>query len=688
VHVRTELYLTVTQIIMSTVGVNNNESVIKSLSHGTFYDAGGGMGRSGLSFGALQCAQDRMFGRTIHQLSGHDIRNRDQELRQLIDLEGSITIHVTIAREDFPAVSAVFKVTYIPSNSQLAWNKLLDDVVKRLKVDFIYSIVDRNDKSPVSRVLRLRDGGEYYVRQREASAILDVLNTGNTPVEVSWDITMHIDNVKKDLSFSLSDMPVIDQRVAGMVSKKITRTVQIDLQKAIMESKHPSEAVSIMRSFHESYYPEDNTKLIIKEAALSRPLEENRRKEELFDRGKKTPESKGGRGVVQHSVEYSDVAKYDRSVDIVSLHRLVLETLRRFVTRGRVKAVAKEQCFEYVEGVINDLRHEVDIVSMGLKLLSDIMKYLVQFRESLLHLILDCIQAYAPPPGANVKRDPARLRAAEDAYSAFINAASKMTPTKARGDDKIKSINGKGLPGKAADDSPTVINDKATADDSLSRAVQMDGCAQRYGDFYGQSAPDLEVMGSSSLQVSLNNHQVTEEIISHINSLCIERERERSLIHSEVQGNASSDADSLNPLIRSRGQLDSEVVSDDAIGISDNIVVSNDDHEVPSHPQKGLAVGGDGVSKGSGAAIIVKSNRSKRISPYAFKLKRPSDRDREDRHDAQNSIAWKGSMGEIGRYVLSTSNCSSYCSLSHQAMQSYSSYSIASSHAILSSFCS
>jgi hypothetical protein len=211
----------------------------------------------------------------------------------------------------------------------------------------------------------------------------------------------------------------------------------------------------------------------------------------------------------------------------------------------------------------------------------------------------------------------------------------------------------------------------------------MDGCAQRYGDFYGQSAPDLEVMGSSSLQVSLNNHQVTEEIISHINSLCIERERERSLIHSEVQGNASSDADSLNPLIRSRGQLDSEVVSDDAIGISDNIVVSNDDHEVPSHPQKGLAVGGDGVSKGSGAAIIVKSNRSKRISPYAFKLKRPSDRDREDRHDAQNSIAWKGSMGEIGRYVLSTSNCSSYCSLSHQAMQSYSSYSIASSHAIL-----
>lgn len=635
---------------MST-GVNNNESVIKSLSHGSLYDAGGGMGRSGLSFGVLQRAQDRMFDRTIYQLSGHDIRNRDQELRQLINLEGSVTIHVTIAREDFPAESAVFKVTYIPSNAQLAWNKLLDDVVKRLKVDFIYSIVDRNDKSPVSRVLRLRDGGEYYVRQREASAILDVLNTGNTPVEVSWDITMHIDNVKKDLSFSLSDMPIIDQRVAGLVSKQITRAVQIDLQKAIMEAKHPSEAVSIMRSFHESYYPEDKAKLSTVEAP-SRPLEEDRRKEELFDRGKKTPESKGGRGVVQHSVTaYSDVAKYDRSVDIVSLHRLVLETLRRFVTRGRVKSVAKEQCFEYVEDVINELRHEVDIVSMGLKLLSDIMKYLVQFRESLLHLILDCIQAYAPPPGANVKRDPARLRAAEDAYSAFINAASKTTPTKTRGND-IKSTNGKGLSGKTVDDTLTAINDKdkATADDPLSRAVQMDGCAQRYGDFYGQSAPDLEVMENNSFQVTLNSHQVAEEVISHINTLCIERESR--LMHSEVQINArGDDADSINPPIGG-GQLDSEAVSD-AIGAGDNIVALNDTTDELFPPKKGSAVT-RGVAKmdpTADAAIIVKANRSKRISPYAFKLKRPSDRDREDSNGAQNSIAWKGSMGEIGRCV-------------------------------------
>lgn len=663
---------------MST-GVNNNESVIKSLSHGSLYDAGGGMGRSGLSFGALQRAQDRMFGRTIHQLSGHDMRNRDQELRQLIDLEGSVTIHITIAREDFPSVSAVFKVTYIPSNAQLAWNKLLDDVVKRLKVDFIYSIVDRNDKSPVSRVLRLRDGAEYYVRQREASAILDVLNTGNTPVEVSWDITMHIDNVKKDLSFSLSDMPVIDQRVAGLMSKQITRAVQIDLQKAIMEAKHPSEAVSIMRSFHQSYCPNDQTK-----AVSSRPLEEDRRKEELFDRGKKNPEeSKGGRGVVvmtqKHSVAYSDVAKYDRAVDIVSLHRLVLETLRRFVTRGRVKSVAKEQCFEYVEGVINELRHEVDIVSMGLKLLSDIMKYLVQFRESLLHLILDCIQAYAPPPGANVKRDPARLRAAEDAYSAFINAASKTTPTKVRGGGNNSSSNGNGLLGMTADDSSTAINGKVTADDSLSRAVQMDGCAQRYGDFYGQSAPDLEVMENTSLQVTLNSHQVAEEVISHINSLCIERESR--LIHSEVQPIAHGDADDSIDPSPIGGQLDSEVVSD-AIGFGDNIVVDalNDDDEgqQSSHPKKGSAVGGDATTRGvskadptadaatidaidADAAIIVKSNRSKRISPYAFKLKRPSDRDREDSSsssvDAQknknnNPIAWKGSMGEIGRYVL------------------------------------
>ena len=87
----------------------------------------------------------------------------------------------------------------------------------------------------------------------------------------------------------------------------------------------------------------------------------------------------------------------------------VLETLRRFVIEGDPKLVAEEICYEYISKVICELRSEVDIVNMGLKLLSDIMKYLIDYRENLLHLILDCIQAYAPPAVGHRKRDPIRL---------------------------------------------------------------------------------------------------------------------------------------------------------------------------------------------------------------------------------------------------------------------------------------
>lgn len=56
---------------------------------------------------------------------------------------------------------------------------MLVDIRVKLNLEFIECMIDRMDGSTVNRTQRLRNKGLYFVRQREASAILESIYTGN-----------------------------------------------------------------------------------------------------------------------------------------------------------------------------------------------------------------------------------------------------------------------------------------------------------------------------------------------------------------------------------------------------------------------------------------------------------------------------------------------------------------------------
>jgi hypothetical protein len=440
------------------------------------YNAGGGAGRKNLQFETLFDGQCKMFERTLNQQSDFQTQHLEQEKRQITVVDRPITIYINIAREDFPAVTARIKVVYDPAASQQAWALLIKDVCKALKIDFIYCIMDRYNKSPVHRILRLRDNGDYLARQRETSSILEVINTGTTPVEVSWDITMDINDVKQSLRLDEKNMPVIDKRVADLVAKPVTRETQRDIATLLLNSKSAKATVSIMEQFHKQYkgaqgVTEDET------AADS----ENKEAE-------------------QAATNYGDTAKYGDAIDIVTLHRLCLEKLTRLAAKGMPKQIASSPCFEYICDVIDGLRQEVDVVAMGLKLLSDVMKYLVEERERVLHVVLNCVQAYAPPAQKHRPRFPKRLRPPEEQYeeskallmgeaAGGAGGAGNALSGYGGSQKATGSGGGGGFASNARDAPPPIVNPSLA----------------RYGDFYGNSAfPQKDAALHLSESISLN----------------------------------------------------------------------------------------------------------------------------------------------------------------------------------------
>eukprot|EP01032_Pedospumella_encystans_P024246 gene24246-27428_t len=350
----------------SIAGLSRTQPADPNMSTLVVLDAGGGSGRQNLTFDTLFEGQCSMYARTLNQQSDFQTAHLEQEKRQLTVVDKPISIYINVSREDFPDVTAKIDIVYIRSASSQAWAQLMKDICVKLKIDFIHSLLDRVDK------------------QRENSAILEVINTGKTPIDVSWDITMDINDVKQSLAFDQRNMPVIDKRVASLVAKSLTRETQRDIASLIMNAVSPKAAVGVIEQFHKQY--------------IGVTTDENA----------VTAEDSGG------ALAWGDITKYGDAIDIVTLHRLCLETLNRFVTQGRAKHVAGSPCFEYVCNVIDGLRSEVDVVTIGLKLLSDVMKYLVEERETVYHVILNCVQAYAPAAAMHRLRNPKRLQPIED----------------------------------------------------------------------------------------------------------------------------------------------------------------------------------------------------------------------------------------------------------------------------------
>ena len=66
------------------------------------YEAGGGHGRHGLSFGALADEQREMYRRTLHNQSEVSKYAYEQEQRQMINMDRPIHVKINVSREDFP----------------------------------------------------------------------------------------------------------------------------------------------------------------------------------------------------------------------------------------------------------------------------------------------------------------------------------------------------------------------------------------------------------------------------------------------------------------------------------------------------------------------------------------------------------------------------------------------------------
>jgi hypothetical protein len=151
---------------------------------GRIVEAGGGPGHNNLEFDQLRKGQEDMFQRSINVLPPLLQLNREQEARQTELVESSITINVTVAREDYLDVEAPISITFFVRSGQAAWRLFTQQVQEKLRISFLECVLDRSDGAQVHTILSLRDGGYYLARQRESSAILDTISTGKNPTQV------------------------------------------------------------------------------------------------------------------------------------------------------------------------------------------------------------------------------------------------------------------------------------------------------------------------------------------------------------------------------------------------------------------------------------------------------------------------------------------------------------------------
>eukprot|EP01041_Mallomonas_annulata_P006472 gene6472-13070_t len=346
----------------------------------------------------------------------------EQERRQVVLKETPIRISVHVAREDFPTVSAQITFSYLQSASQGAWKSFLNEVHSKLNLEFIDSIYDKYDKSPVHRILRLKNGGSYFVRQREESAVLEVLNTGQTPVQISWPITRVI-NVSKDL-LTIRDnaMGPLNEKVHRLVHQPIARAQERESSKAILSASSPSDILGILDKVMTSEAAPPETE----EEREQRVFEETKRMRAMQLLSKDVVVSSDSPGTQAQTLD-SDPSMcrrtHDKEVDVVSLHRLSLEAMQRLLAKRKSPSKPLPmnndddddydeeymQLVEFLQRVVPKYMQEIDIVVMALNLIQTLTPLLTRHKKKLLHLILSVLQAYAPPAPPNRLRNPRRL---------------------------------------------------------------------------------------------------------------------------------------------------------------------------------------------------------------------------------------------------------------------------------------
>ena len=393
----------------------------------TLRDAGGGNAETGepglgwqeLKMEPLADEQLAMFKRSALTATILDEDNREQEVRQTNIVVEYTDITVNMRREDFPSISADVPVRFTDEALQAAWGTFLFDVRKALNVEFVDTIVDRRDMAPVNRILELRDKGQYFVRQREESAILEVIQSGKEPEQTSWKVTESINNAKTRLKDSTIAQEKMDVKVDEILQRSTLRDQQRETTYRILEAEEVEEITEAMWDVMnaEDLPPEEfAAAMTIKMQAEAKMKEEEEKRtarlahlvatggnaKEILElsQGGNLQAALGGFGEIS-------VKTYDKEVDIVGLHRLAFESIQRLLLKNPEKELdIARASFKFVEETMKIMRHEVDICVLGCKLLSDYSSSLQEYRPEFYDVVMDNIQHYAP---ANEDYRPPRI---------------------------------------------------------------------------------------------------------------------------------------------------------------------------------------------------------------------------------------------------------------------------------------
>lgn len=298
----------------------------------------------------------------------------EQESRQTRLKEEYHTVRVHVAREDYLYIQGDVELKFYPSAAQGAWPTFLQEVRRVLNMDFIDSIYDKFDESPVHRTLRLQDGGHYVVRQREESSVLEVIQSGERPGKIIWPITKDINSSKEILGDLALNRVSMDVRVDRLINEPQARARQRGIITLLLKAKLPSEILKIVFE-------------------LIRPREEL----EYHDEEE----------IAQ--IRKENIKKRDPEIDSISLYRTSLESLNRVAVRGYMEEMAADNVVRYILETAENFRHEVDITVVGMKLISDIVRVLTRRTDDILNVVMDSAQHYAPEPSKGIERVIKRL---------------------------------------------------------------------------------------------------------------------------------------------------------------------------------------------------------------------------------------------------------------------------------------
>ena len=260
------------------------------------------------------------------------------------------------------------------SSAQTAWLPLLSDIRKRLGLEFIFVIVERSDLTPVYNILTMQHGGEYYVRQRESSAVLEVMTTRKVPENISWPITKYVVSAQEDLRFIEDRRPQLVKHVASVTSRPKIREQERYALMDMLKATDPQRVLDVVEGVMGHNAVGDAPPDLPLDPATGEPI------------------------------------THDPHVDIVNVHRMALESLSRLGKRGKAEAVEMaEVAGKFVVKTVYKFMDETDIVVVGLSILNDFGPHFHTIKAQVIHVIMDCVQAFSPPAPIQRPRRPKRL---------------------------------------------------------------------------------------------------------------------------------------------------------------------------------------------------------------------------------------------------------------------------------------